>query len=79
LAIDRIAHRDAVVAIPAGKCVEEFLRILIQELLLPRLAAVGRLIDPRTLAVADRENVGRIRIESLDVAEIEPFSARNGR
>src|SRR5688572_2522661 len=53
MTVDRIGHRNATFPVPARDRIEECLFIFVAKLLLPRFAAVRRLVNSRVLPVAD--------------------------
>src|SRR5690606_24465194 len=76
-AVNRIAHRQAIVSVAAGDSVIKRSLIFIGELQLPAFAAVHRLVDPRRIAVADTQYICRFCIERFDVAEIKFLGSRH--
>ncbi len=59
--------------------VEESFRILVAELQRPCRTGVRRLVDPGCVTVADAEDVGRLRIDRVDVSKIELVRIGHGQ
>src|SRR5262249_15298327 len=78
-AINRIAHGHAAISVPERQRVEERLRITVGELQPPTLAAVSGLVNSRTFALANAEQISRVGVERLYVPEIQRLGARHGR
>jgi hypothetical protein len=71
-----IAEQDAEARWMHPQAVEEaFRRIRIREHQLPRLAAIGGLIQPRQVAFARGHDYRRVRVEGLDAAEVQMLGA----
>src|SRR5262245_29517942 len=75
--VDRIAHRHAVTGVPERHRVEESLRITVGELQAPIFAAVCGLVNSRTVAFADAEQISGVGAERVHVPEIKGFGAGN--
>src|SRR5687768_9760332 len=78
MSVYRVAHRDAIILVPARDRIKESLLVLICELQLPGRAAIGGFIDSRTFTVADAEDICSVRVEGFDVTEVELLRSRNG-
>src|SRR5689334_15000775 len=76
--VDRVGHRDAVIAVPTGDGVEEGFFVSVAELQFPRLTAISGLVDARVVTVADAENVSGVGVEGFDVAEVEFLGRGDG-
>lgn len=73
--VHRVAHRNAVLRIPKGEGVKKCFWLAVFELQRPVLAAVGCLVNARGLAIADAQQVRRVRVKGFDIAEVELFRA----
>ena len=75
IALNRIAQRNAVSAIPKRHAIVKTLWIAVRELQGPGLPRIGRLVNARLIARPGRQQVSFIRAEGLQVTEVERFSA----
>ena len=74
---DRVAERDAAIAIPERHAIEKAFGIFVGKLQNPVLAGVGGLVDSRLIAGACAQQVRQVGGESFHVAEVERFRTRN--
>ena len=73
LAVDRVAEREAATAaLVEVHAVVERVRVVVDEREPPAAAAVGRAVDPRRVALADRHHARAAVALRLDVAEQQP-------
>src|SRR5262249_4525547 len=75
---DGVAQGDAVFLIPEGDGVKKSSGVGTPELQRPRLAAVDRLVNARSVAGSGAEQVGRHVAERLDIAKVEFFRTGHG-
>lgn len=75
--VDGVCECDPMIGIPEGDGVEKALGIAILERESPRLSSVGRPVDARFVAIADREEMSPLFIERVNVAKVEVRGARH--